>query len=170
MLGRVDGFDDDEAQSECDEGSEVLVRFLAAERNALEALELADEVFDAGAGAIERLREERRPSLGRCLERDYRADATRPRRHAVALAVVSFVSHGRAGRDVGPKIKQDLELRAVAGLTLCEVKSEGAPIQISLEVDLGRETAAGAAQRLTILPPFAPAAETCARTMVESSI
>src|SRR4051794_20008396 len=27
LLGRVDGFDDDEAKSECDEGSEVLVRF-----------------------------------------------------------------------------------------------------------------------------------------------
>ncbi len=65
LLGRVDGFDDDEAQSECDEGSEVLVRFLATERNALEALELADEVFDAGAGAIERLREESRLVLGR---------------------------------------------------------------------------------------------------------
>jgi hypothetical protein len=45
-------------------------------------------------------------------------------------------------------------LRAVAGLTLCEVKREWASIQISLEVDLGRETAARAAQRLTILPPF----------------
>src|SRR3954466_6805427 len=75
VLGRVDGFDDDEAQSECDEGSEVPVRFLATERNALEALELADEVFDAGAGAIERLREEGRPVLGRCLDRDHRADA-----------------------------------------------------------------------------------------------
>ena len=64
-LRRVDGFDDDEAKSECDEGCKVLVRFLATERNALEALELADEVFDAGAGAIERLREERRPVLGR---------------------------------------------------------------------------------------------------------
>jgi hypothetical protein len=64
-LGRVDGFDDDEAQSECDEGCEVLVRFLATERKALEALELADEVFDAGAGAIERLREEGRLVLGR---------------------------------------------------------------------------------------------------------
>jgi hypothetical protein len=64
-VGRVDGFDDDEAQSECDEGSEVLVRFLATERNSLEALELADELFDAGAGAIERFREEGRPVLGR---------------------------------------------------------------------------------------------------------
>ena len=64
-LGGVDGFDEDEAESECDEGAEVLVRFLAAERNALEALELADEVFDAGAGAIERLREERWSVPGR---------------------------------------------------------------------------------------------------------
>src|SRR4051812_11467929 len=74
-LGRVDGFDDDEAQSECDEGSEVPVRFLATERNALEALELAHKLLDAGAGAIERLREEGRPVLGRCLDRDHRADA-----------------------------------------------------------------------------------------------
>ena len=55
----------DEAKSECDEGSEVLVRFLAAERNALEALELAHKLLDTGAGSIERLREERRPVLGR---------------------------------------------------------------------------------------------------------
>jgi hypothetical protein len=56
-LGRVDGFDDDEAQSECDEGCEVLVRFLATERKALEALELAHKLLDAGA--IERFWEER---------------------------------------------------------------------------------------------------------------
>src|SRR3954465_1882866 len=64
-LGRVDGFDDDEAQSECDEGCKVLVRFLATERNALEALELADQLLDTGAGSIECLREERWPVLGR---------------------------------------------------------------------------------------------------------
>jgi hypothetical protein len=50
------------------------------------------------------------------------------------------------------------------------VERERPPIQINLEVDLGRETAARAAQRLTILPPLAPAAETCARTTVESNI
>jgi hypothetical protein len=53
----VDGFDDDEAKSECDEGCKVLVRFLATERNALEALELADQLLDTGAGSIECLRE-----------------------------------------------------------------------------------------------------------------
>ena len=37
-------------------------------------------------------------------------------------------------------------------------------------VDFGREPTARTAERLAFLPPFAPAAETCARTMVESNI
>jgi hypothetical protein len=50
------------------------------------------------------------------------------------------------------------------------VKRQRPPIQVNLEVDLGRETAARAAEGLAILPPFAPAAETWARTTVESNI
>ena len=53
LLGGVDGFDDDEAKSECDEGSEVLARFLAAERQALEALQLTHKLLDTGASPIE---------------------------------------------------------------------------------------------------------------------
>jgi hypothetical protein len=37
-------------------------------------------------------------------------------------------------------------------------------------VDLGREAAARAAERLAVLPPLAPADETWARTTVESNI
>jgi hypothetical protein len=37
-------------------------------------------------------------------------------------------------------------------------------------VNLGRETATRAAKRLIMLPPFAPAAETWARTTVESAL
>jgi hypothetical protein len=37
-------------------------------------------------------------------------------------------------------------------------------------VNLGRQTATRAAKRLIMLPPFAPAAETWARTTVESNI
>ena len=37
-------------------------------------------------------------------------------------------------------------------------------------MDLGREAAARAAERLIVLPPLAPAAETWARTTVESNI
>jgi hypothetical protein len=137
----VDGFHEDEAESKGNNGAIVLGRLLAAECHALEALQLANKLFDAGAGSIERSGEERRSVPGWCLERDVRS-----------------------------KVKQDLELRAVTGLTLCELEGERPPIQVNLEVDLGWETAPRAAQCLTSLPPLAPAAETCARTMVESNI
>src|SRR4051794_28772801 len=155
-LGRVDGFDDDEAEGESHEGSEVLVGFLATERDALEALELADQLLDAGAGAVERLRKESGPVSGRGLERDHRADAPFARGRAIARAVVSFVPHRSPRRDVRPEVKQALELRTVARLTLCEVESQRQAIEIGLEMDLGREAPAGAAQRLAILPPFGP--------------
>ena len=60
MLGRVDGFDQDEAERERDEGAVIAGGLLAAERNALEALELADRLFDAGACLVEGLWKERR--------------------------------------------------------------------------------------------------------------
>ena len=55
---------------------------------------------------------------------------------AVAGAVVSFVTHHSARRDVGPKVEQNLEMRAVARLTLREVERERPPVEINLEVDL----------------------------------
>jgi hypothetical protein len=41
-------------------------------------------------------------------------------------------------------------------------------VEIGLEVDFGRKAAARAAERLSLLPPFAPAAETWARAVVLS--
>jgi ferredoxin-nitrate reductase len=64
-LGGVDGFDEDEAESKGNDGAVVLGRLLAAQRHPLEALELAHELLDPSAGAIERFREEGRPVLGR---------------------------------------------------------------------------------------------------------
>jgi len=40
------------------------------------------------------------------------------------------------------------------------VEVEGITVEIGLEMDFGRETAARAAERVEMLPPFAPAAET----------
>ena len=88
----------------------------------------------------------------------------------MTLAVVPFVAHPGTRRDVRPQIEQDLELRTVARLAFREVKGERQAIEINLEVDLGREAPARAAQRLAVLPPLAPAAETCARTTVEPNI
>ena len=51
-LGRVDGFRQDKSEDKGDEGAETASRFLASESNSFEALELADELLDAGAGPM----------------------------------------------------------------------------------------------------------------------
>ena len=50
------------------------------------------------------------------------------------------------------------------------MEGERQAVEVDLDVDLGREAAPRAAERLAMLPPLAPAAETCARTTVESNI
>ena len=47
MLGRVDGFDQDEAESERNERAVILRRLLASKCDTLEAFELPDSLFDA---------------------------------------------------------------------------------------------------------------------------
>jgi len=49
VLGRVDGFDQDEPAGESDDGCEVLFGFFASHGHALEALDLANELLDARA-------------------------------------------------------------------------------------------------------------------------
>ena len=52
-LGRVDGFDQDKAASKRDERAVILRRLLASKRDTLEALELADRLFDACPRLVE---------------------------------------------------------------------------------------------------------------------
>ena len=60
----MDGFQQEELRArKGDEGAEVASRFLASESDLFEALELADELLDAGAGPIEHLRKEPRRVL-----------------------------------------------------------------------------------------------------------
>lgn len=75
-----------------------------------------------------------------------------------------------AGRDAGSEVEKNRKMAAVAGLPRRQVEGDGEAVVIGLEVDLGRETASRAAERLSVLPPFAPAAETWARAVVESNI
>ena len=164
------GFDQDEAQSKRDERAVVLVGLLAAQSNALEPLELSHGLLDASPSTVERLGKERRLLFGGRPIRNGRADATGAGGLPVGLGVIALVAHSSARRDVRPEVEQRLEVRAVADLTTGQVKAQRIAIPVGLEVDLGREAAARAAQRLPALPPFAPAAETWARTMVESNI
>ena len=68
------------------------------------------------------------------------------------------------------QVEKRLEVAAVAGLTTSEMKGNWQAAEIGLQVNLGREAATRAAERLMMLPPFAPAAETWARTTLESNI
>jgi hypothetical protein len=169
-LGRVDGFGDDEGQGEGDEGAVMLGCFLAAQGDAFEALEPADHLLDAGAASVEDFREEGRAVHGRDLVGDGGADAAGAGGLPVGLGVVALVAEGGAGRDVGADVEKGLEVAAVAGFSARQMEGERAAIEVGLEMDLGREAAARAAERLILLPPFAPAADTCARTTVESNI
>jgi hypothetical protein len=85
----------------------------------------------------------------------------------VGLAIIALVRYRDARADVRPDVERCLELGAVADFTAGQMEVERVAIEISLEVDFGRE-AARAAERLALLPPFAPAAETWARAVVLS--
>ena len=61
LLGRVDGFDQDEAEGERDEGTVIARSLLATKGDALEALEFADGLLDARPRFVEDFREESGP-------------------------------------------------------------------------------------------------------------
>ncbi len=84
--------------------------------------------------------------------------------------IVALVAESGTRIDVGTDVEKRLEIAAVAGLTTGKMKCDGQPTEIGFQVNLGRKSTAGAAESLAVLPPFAPAAETWARTTVESNI
>ena len=89
-----------------------------------------------------------------------RADAASARAAAICLGIVSLVGDRSARPDVGADIEENLEIATITGFAAGQMKRERQPVEIDLEVDFRREAAARAAERLILLPPFAPAAET----------
>jgi len=166
----VDGFDEDEAQGEGDDGGEAAFGLLAAQGDALESLQLSEALLDAGTAPVERLREEDRAVFRIGFEGDGGRDAASPGYGPVGLGVIALVGEGGARLHIGTKIQQQLEEWAVAGLTTGQVEGDRLAVEIALEVDLGGEATPRSAEGLALLPPFAPAAETWARTTVESNI
>ena len=84
------------------------------------------------------------------------------------MTVVALVGDRDARGDVGTKIEGDLELRGVARFAAGQVAIKRLAVEVGLEVDLRREASARTTERLVLLPPLAPAAETWARTTVLS--
>ncbi len=142
--------------------------FVAAHRDAFEPLELADRLFDTRTKFVEALWKKTSSLLGVFATWDNRRDAARACGRPIGLAVVSLVRDRDARPNVGADGKRRFELCAVADLAPGQVEVERVAVEIGLEVDFGRETAARAAECLAMLPPFAPAAETWARAVVLS--
>ena len=101
---------------------------------------------------------------------DDRSDAARPRRFAIGLAGVGLVADDGARLNVGADVEQNVELPRVRGLAARQVEGDDIAGGVRFRVDFRGEAAAPASERLAFLPPFAPAADTGARTIVELNI
>ena len=132
----------------------------ASERDALEALEPADALLDAGAGLVEGAGEEGRLVLFVGLVGDDGSDAAPSRGVSVGLAGVAFVADDGAGLNVGSDVKQGLEVTPVERLAAGQVEGDDVAAGVRFGVDFRGEPAVRASQRLPVLPPFAPAADT----------
>ena len=170
LLGGVDGFNQDEGAGEGDEGVEVVCSLLAAQGNPFEAFDLADGLLDTGASFIEDAGKECRFCGSVLAVRNGGANATSARCLAVGFGVVTLITQNGPRRDVGADVEQDHEIAAVAGLATGEMERQRQAVEIGFQVDFAGKPAARAAEGLALLPPFAPAAETWARTTVESTI
>lgn len=169
-LGSVDGFNQDEGAGEVCDVEEALCGLFASERDTLEALELAHGLLDARPGLVEQFGEEAGPVTTVGAGRNDWGDAARAGGSAVLLADIAFVGDGGARRDVGADVERGFELGAVAHLAAGQMDGDGAAVEVGLEMDFARKPASRPAERLALLPPFAPAAETWARTTVLSNI
>ena len=167
-LGCVDGFYQHQAARETHDRRVAGDCLFAAHGDTLEALELADGLLDTRSEFVDPLRKEPASLLGVLPPGNDRGDAARAGGVAVGLAVISLVGHRDARADIRADVERRLELDAVADLAAGEVEVEGASVEVGLEVDFGGEATARAPERLVLLPPFAPAAETCARAVVLS--
>ena len=166
----MDGFDHDESGGQGDKRSEILGCLLATQGNTFETFEFSHCDFDPCPGFIESDREVLLPVFGIGLLGNDRHDVSASAQGPVGIAVIAFVADGGARLDVGTKIEKHREMRAITLLSASQIEGDDVAIRVGLEVDFGREPAARAPERLGFLPPFAPAAETCARTTVESNI
>jgi hypothetical protein len=101
---------------------------------------------------------------------DDRSNAALSSRLAVGFAGVAFVADGGARPNVRPDVDQSFEVTRIGGLAARQVESDDVACGVRFCVDFRREPAARAPERLSLFPRFAPAADTCARTMVESNI
>jgi len=79
---------------------------------------------------------------------------------AVGPAGVAFVADDGARLHLGTDVEPAFEVAGVGGLAAGQVESDDRARGVRFRADFRGEAAARASERLTFLPPFAPAAET----------
>ena len=102
--------------------------------------------------------------------RDDRNDASGPCGGPIGFAGIAFVTNRCTRLDVRAEVEQGFEMPCVRSFPARQVEANEVPGLVGFGVDFRCEATARAPERLAFLPPFAPAAETWARTMVESNI
>src|SRR6185437_13544928 len=94
-----------------------------------------------------------------------------PRADIVADRVAVVAAIGEQHVRVDVMLGHQIEIGgAVVGLPGRQKETDRKTLSVGPKVDLGREAAARTAKSLVLSPPFAPAAQWCARTMVLSII
>ena len=115
--------------------------FFASKRDALEAFELADGLFDARSASIEFLANGFGFFLVAVSIRNDRQDAALLRGLTIGLAVITFVADHGAWLDRA-EFKQGLEQGRVVSFAAGEFEADRLTLMIGLQVKLGAEPAA----------------------------
>ena len=129
----------------------------------MEALDLAHHLLDSRPRFVEDFCEELRLVDGIRAIGDYRTNAAFTRRLPICLRIIALVRDNGAGINIGTEVEEHFEVAAVARFAAGQMEADRIAVEIGLEMDLGREASPGAPECFAILPPFAPAADTCAR-------
>jgi hypothetical protein len=101
---------------------------------------------------------------------DHWGDAACSRHIAVRFAGVAFVANDSARFYVRADVEQGFKMTGVGRFSPRQVEADDRARSVGFRMDFRGEAAARTPERLTVLPPLAPAADTWARTMVESNI
>ena len=122
-LARVDGFDQDTAESKRDERAVILRRLLTSKCDTFEALEFADRLFDACPRLVKCFWKEGGHVFGVGSIRDCRAYSALACGSAVGFGIVALITERGARIDIGADVEKRLEVAAIAGLTTGEMKA-----------------------------------------------
>ena len=143
-------------------------QFIVAGCNGAVDLEMTNHALDDVSALVDTFV----PSDRGVAVRAWRNDGPDPlfdQRRADRIAVIPFVGEKVVGLGLG-KRHYVFERRTVCRFAACEVEDERDAVGITETMNFTGEPAPRAAKSLFLSPPFAPAAETCPLTVVESML